>query len=92
MKSEATVPALWLEVSNVRLQYTGGADGVVEVQVRGDQEEYWLQTKEHSGCFKSLLEAFKEKKPVHARLGVEADKKELCVTGVAIYSAPPAKS
>lgn len=70
MESESPLEYIWLEVSNVALSQIGT---VIEVQLKADREtDRWLPLKDanetNDGLYKSLVEAMKDKRPIHARL------------------------
>ena len=63
---------IWLEVVNIALN-SGGGQQRIEVQLKGDQDDKrWLPCTADPEAFKSLMEAMKDKRPVHAMLTATA--------------------
>lgn len=72
MRRKETIPEIWLEVSNIALnEGEAGLDSTatIDVQLKGDSEDdRWLTFKGGVDKFKPLMEAMKDKRPIHAKL------------------------
>ena len=106
MKRETSIPEIWIEVSNIALQEgepvgkakvmakveaEAEAEVFIEVQLKGDNEDdRWLVFKSSVEKFEPLMEAMKDKRPIHARLS--PDGSSLKVTALRIsFSASPVR-
>jgi hypothetical protein len=82
-----TIESIWLEVSNVALNEGESASKVqsIDVQIKGDADiERWFKFDAGVEKFKPLIEAMKDKRPVHAKIGIKDGGKEIGVTELRI--------
>ena len=64
MTRESAIAEIWLEVSNIAFNGTR-----IDVQLKGDlEDDCWLQQDGTPEQFKALMEAMKDKRPIHAKL------------------------
>jgi len=71
MRRKDTIPEIWLEVSNIALNEGEAPEPKVsiDVQLKGDSEDdRWLTFNGGVDKFKPLMEAMKDKRPIHAKL------------------------
>ena len=101
MIRKETISDIWLEVSNIALNEGAAPDPKVsiEVQLKGDgEDDRWLVFNAGVDRFKPLMEAMKEKRPIHAKLVADSitagDKSEfvLKITELRVsFSASPVR-
>jgi hypothetical protein len=86
MNGEEAIAEIWLEVSNVAL--SEGKTDAINVQIKGDSKiDRWLKAPGKVDQFKPLIEAMKDKRPIHAKLEANGRGK-LHVTELRVSFAP----
>jgi hypothetical protein len=88
MNGDESIKEIWLEVSNVALNEGEEKKEEINVQIKADLKiDRWLKAPGKVDQFKALIEAMKDKRPIHAKLEAN-DKKRLHVTELRVSFAP----